>query len=325
MEEMSGVKGSDILGKGDYAYAIPFYGEKRPLLVDLVIGTDADVERLYPRIEQMENKLISEVFIPRLYNGRGAYVWFFASPLFDADGNVIGAIETIRDITGRKQMENSLELANKKIHLLNSITRHDILNQIMALNVCIDMSRESVHDPEVLSLLGQARRASQNISEQISFTKEYQDIGVKTPEWQNVRDTLLKAFGSLNTGAITIQPCTKGLEIFADPLFEKVFYNLIDNSLKHGEKITLIRCSDREGESGLTLVYEDDGVGISMEDKPKIFRKGFGKNSGLGLFLIREILAITGITITENGEPGKGARFEITIPKGGYRYSPHGP
>ncbi|MCX6688670.1 MAG: ATP-binding protein, partial [Methanoregula sp.] len=66
---------------------------------------------------------------------------------------------------------------------------------------------------------------------------------------------------------------------------------------------------------------EDDGVGITAEDKKKLFTRGFGKNTGLGLFLSREILAITGITITETGEPGKGARFEITVPKGEYQFT----
>jgi signal transduction histidine kinase len=78
--------------------------------------------------------------------------------------------------------------------------------------------------------------------------------------------------------------------------------------------------SSRESEAGLVLTYHDNGVGISADDKKKLFQKGFGKHTGLGLFLSREILAITGITITENGEPGKGVRFEITVPHGAYRF-----
>jgi hypothetical protein len=149
------------------------------------------------------------------------------------------------------------------------------------------MSRESVHDPEVLSLLGQARRASQNISEQISFTKEYQDIGVKTPEWQNVRDTLLKAFGSLNTGAITIQPCTKGLEIFADPLFEKVSTTSSTTRSSTGKDNADPLLGIVRGSAGDT-VYEDDGVGSFYgRQGPRSSGRGSGKNSGLGLFLIR--------------------------------------
>ncbi len=118
-------------------------------------------------------------------------------------------------------------------------------------------------------------------------------------------------------------PGDPGLEVFADPLLEKVFYNLIDNALRYGgEQMTAIRVSHRGEGGNLVLAVEDNGAGISAEDKPKLFTKGFGKNTGHGLFLSREILAITGITITENGEPGKGARFEITVPEGAFRIVP---
>ena len=111
-------------------------------------------------------------------------------------------------------------------------------------------------------------------------------------------------------------------EIFADPLFEKVFYNLFDNALRYGGAgLQSIRVSSQESEGCLTIVCEDDGDGIPADEKEKIFERGFGKNTGLGLFLSREILAITGITIIENGVTGKGARFEITVPKGAYRFS----
>jgi signal transduction histidine kinase len=111
------------------------------------------------------------------------------------------------------------------------------------------------------------------------------------------------------------------VEVFADPLMEKVFYNLMENSLRHGEHATHMDFSDKETESGLILTYADNGVGVTAEDKKKLFQKGFGKHTGLGLFLSKEILSITGITITENGEPGKGARFEMVVPKGAYRFT----
>jgi len=117
----------------------------------------------------------------------------------------------------------------------------------------------------------------------------------------------------------------KAPDIFADPLFEKVFYNLIDNALRYGgDQMKTIRVSSQETDTGLTILCEDDGVGITTEDKKRLFTRGFGKNTGLGLFLSREILSITGITITENGIPGKGARFEITVPKGMYRFTETG-
>jgi signal transduction histidine kinase len=76
----------------------------------------------------------------------------------------------------------------------------------------------------------------------------------------------------------------------------------------------------REKDDGLMLIIEDNGIGIAAEEKPMIFDRGYGKNKGLGLFLVREVLSITGISIKENGEPGKGARFEIAVSTGNYRF-----
>jgi signal transduction histidine kinase len=109
-------------------------------------------------------------------------------------------------------------------------------------------------------------------------------------------------------------------EIYADPLLEKVFYNLVDNAIRYGEKITTIRFYFQISDKGLSLICEDDGAGIAPEQKTRIFERGVGRNTGMGLFLSQEILGITGITITENGIFGEGARFEIHIPRGMFRF-----
>jgi signal transduction histidine kinase len=98
-----------------------------------------------------------------------------------------------------------------------------------------------------------------------------------------------------------------------------VFYNLIHNALRHGEHVTRITFSCTRSDDNLIISCEDNGIGIGLQNKEQIFKKDFGKDSGLGLFLIREILSITGITIQETGEPGKGARFEILVPREMYR------
>jgi signal transduction histidine kinase len=102
---------------------------------------------------------------------------------------------------------------------------------------------------------------------------------------------------------------------------ERVFSNLIENTINHGEKVTTIRLSTRKTDSGLTILCEDDGVGIPVHEKDMIFSPGFGRNSGYGLFLVREILGITGATIREIGQEGTGALFEIAVPKDAYKVS----
>jgi diguanylate cyclase (GGDEF)-like protein/PAS domain S-box-containing protein len=112
LEEMTNVRKEDILGRGDYHYAIPFYGEKRPILIDLIDTRDEAVESKYKYVKREGNTLFAEVFIPSLFGGKGAHVWVTASPIFDESGALIGAIETIRDITEKK-------LAGEKVKKLN--------------------------------------------------------------------------------------------------------------------------------------------------------------------------------------------------------------
>jgi signal transduction histidine kinase len=102
-------------------------------------------------------------------------------------------------------------------------------------------------------------------------------------------------------------------------MLENVFFNLFDNTTRHGMRATGISVHCREDPDGLVVVIEDDGVGVSHEDKTRIFEKGIGSNTGFGLFLAQEILSITGIAIRETGDPGSGARFELHVPKGNYR------
>ncbi|MGA9029170.1 MAG: PAS domain S-box protein [Methanoregula sp.] len=107
IEDMSGIKREEILGIGDYAYSVPIYGKRRPILVDFVLGNEEDKKKYYSHVEKKDDKLISELFVPTLYDGKGAYIWFIASPLYDTKGNVIGAIESIRDISDQNRFSLS--------------------------------------------------------------------------------------------------------------------------------------------------------------------------------------------------------------------------
>jgi signal transduction histidine kinase len=226
------------------------------------------------------------------------------------------------EISEQKRIQDALQQANKKIKMLSSITRHDIRNQLMVLRGYLDLSRMDVKDPELLRYIQKEDLAAESISNQIEFTKYYEEIGVNAPEWQELTQLIHSARSQLpaldNIEMIINIPPVK---VFADALIEKVFYNLMDNTVRHGERVTCIRFSFHESDSGAEIVYEDNGVGIPHEDKSSLFQKGFGKNTGLGLFLSQEILVITGLTIRETGEPGKGVRFVIAVPKGAYRFS----
>ncbi len=218
--------------------------------------------------------------------------------------------------------EDAFGIANKKLNLLSSITRHDIRNQLMALITFLELTRLKVADPEVIKYIEKEQAAAETISRQIEFTKNYEEIGVRALQWQDIALVAEQLRSRLPPGEITLTLALGGLEVYADPLLSKVFENLVDNSLRHGERVRNITVSTLQyGLGDVAIVYEDDGVGVHDEEKERIFEKGFGKNTGLGLFLSREILAITGFVMKESGTYGKGARFEIIVPKGKYRFS----
>ena len=224
-------------------------------------------------------------------------------------------VESFVDIAKQKRSEAAIRETNRKLNLLNSITRHDIRNQLTAALGYTQLAALGNPDAKVTDFLTRISAAIQTIQKQIEFTKAYQELGMQAPGWFPVSGTL----GDIRPEAIALRNTCIAVEIFADPMIDKVFFNLFDNAVKHGGRVTTvsIRC-EQKGED-LVITFADNGIGIPVREKQKIFEKGYGKNTGFGLFLVREILAITGITIRETGKRGRGAVFEITVPKGGFR------
>lgn len=222
------------------------------------------------------------------------------------------------DVTERKAMEYAAKEANKKLNLLNSIIRHDLLNQITVLQGYLELSKSG--DPVPL-YLDRLIETSERLRRLADFTRDYQELGIRGPVWQSVGEGVGRAFSQRSPSGITFEmDVNPDLYILADPLLERVYYNLVDNTAVHGEHATAIRFSVETGDTGVTLVFEDDGIGVAGPEKEEIFRRGAGKYSGLGLFLSREILSLTGLAIRETGFPGEGVRFEISVPKGRFVY-----
>ena len=223
------------------------------------------------------------------------------------------------DITEQKQEEKVLVLTKRKISILNELTRHDIANRLTVLRGRLKRARRITHDPQVIRQLEEVDNAGRDIFNHLEMARTYQDMGMFSPRWFNLRSIL--DYRKILTDApdLKISIETGDLEIYADPLCPRVFENLIDNSLRHGNHVSEIHITSRQTEKGLVVILEDNGNGIRDEDKECIFEQGVGKHTGLGLFLCREILSITGITIRETGDAGRGARFEITVPRGAFR------
>ena len=318
MEHLTGISADDIVGRGNYEYSIPFYGEKRPLLIDFVINSSLDPGDRYPEITRIGDTLSLEEYLPVTVNGP-MYLSSVASPLYDSKGRIIGSIESIRDISARKRVEETLMKTNEKLNLLSSITRHDIRNRITIFFGILPLITKMSADPDIADMVHLLEKAAGAIRDQIEFSRDYQDMGVHAPEW---RDTSVMFDRTTYQGVPSeVKAVNKlnGLFIYADPLLERVFYNLIDNTLRHGGEVSLITASYLSNETGIVIIYEDNGTGIPDDLKEKVFERGYGKNTGLGLFLVRQILAITGISIHETGIFGTGVRFEMKVPEGCYR------
>ncbi|KQC08487.1 MAG: hypothetical protein APR55_03050 [Methanolinea sp. SDB] len=250
-------------------------------------------------------------------DGRGVVVEMRHYPV--TIGNKCLVLGSAHDVNDRKMAEDSLRRVNAKLTLLNSITRHDILNTLTALLLYIELLKEDPKDESQKEIFDKVEMLTQTIKKQIEFTRTYQDIGIYSPQWQSLESVTRRAEASIDTGSVKFVADIDNLEIYADPLLEHVISNLIDNSIRHGEHVTTIWLTSIPDESGTKIIYEDNGVGIPGKEKEEIFKRGYGQNTGFGLFLSREILNITGMTIKETGTPGKGARFEIRVPFGNFR------
>lgn len=225
-----------------------------------------------------------------------------------------------RDITDRKKAELALQKITKKLTLLNSITFNDIQNSVFGLRGYLGLERT----PDGNKIARQYREREdeqvERISNALNFAKNYQDLGVNPPRWQNVNQTFIMAISHLDISSIHRTVNVDNLEIYADSLLERVFFTFADNVIHHATTASEIMIRYQFYKDNLTLFFEDNGNGVPEALKERIFDRGFGNQKGMELFLVREILGITGITIRETGIPGKGARFELWVPKGVFRF-----
>jgi PAS domain S-box-containing protein len=224
------------------------------------------------------------------------------------------------EILERKRFEATLKLANRKLNTLSAVTGHDIYDQIREIFKCLSNAEEMVTDPTLLEQLKKIEQSTQKIQKQIRFARDYQDIGLNPPQWQAVDEATRRATAELDLTGIKIEKDVTNLEIFADMLLEKVFFNIVDNALRHGQKETQILISAQHTIDGLIIICQDNGVGVAEGIKEGIFKCDYFRNKGYGLFLAAEILSMTGLSISETGEPGSGARIEIRVPNGSYRF-----
>lgn len=317
MEQLTGLSSEKVIHQKDLHLFEDVKKSGKPGLIYLALHPEQEKEGIYPDIEHTGNVIRSSFWVE--IQGEMKYLSSIAARLYDKNGEIAGAIESIRDITRFKENEEALLIANRKLGLLSSITRHDIQNKVMIAKSHIYLIREAHLVPDLKESVDAIERSMIAIEHFIAFTRTYQELGMKIPEWQNVQDNFKRAVEEIEAGDVLITIEDRIVDILADSLFGKVCYNLIENAIRHGQKLTRIDVTFYESDDGMKISVSDDGCGVPEELKEIIFERGYGKNTGFGLFLAREILSISSITITERGVENEGARFDIDIPKGKYR------
>jgi PAS domain S-box-containing protein len=237
-----------------------------------------------------------------------------------AEGKPVGYVAMYKDISDLKDAEKKLEEINEKLRVVGGLTRHDVRNKLSSVTGNAYLAKkELAKNIQAQAYLSGIESAVQQVTRIFDFATAYEKLGVEQSTYTDVEKSVEEAvslFPELDRVRIVNE--TQGLTVLADSLLRQLFYNLIDNSLKHGERTTRIRIYYEKTEGdGLRLVYEDDGAGVSPDVKPRLFGEGYttGTGSGYGLYLVKKMIEVYGWTIREEGTPGKGAQFTMTIPR----------
>jgi PAS domain S-box-containing protein len=296
-EEITGFKKEELVGRN--LLKIEMFGAKTKAVMIKSLAKRMMGMHVEPyEVEVLKKdggKLLYEINAARIdYKGRPADLVVF------------------RDIMERKNLE-------EKLRVVGSLTRHDVRNKLSTVtgNAYL-LKRKLAGNPEALEQLVDMENAVRNVETILEFARAYEKLGVEQLAYVGIKKTVDEAVGMFPglQGVKIVNEC-EGLTVLADSLLRQLFYNLIDDSLRYGEKLAQIRIRYEKSENQLRLVYEDDGVGISKDVKAKLFTEGFttGKGSGYGLYLIRRMMDVYGWTISETGTHGKGAQFTINIPE----------
>jgi PAS domain S-box-containing protein len=233
---------------------------------------------------------------------------------------------TVRDITEQKKAEEQLrensdriKEMNEKLRVVGDLTRHDVRNKLSAITgYSYILKKKHADQADIIKDLCMMEKAVKEIEKICDFAKAYEQLGVEKLVYTDAEKTINEAAQMFSGLTFQVINDCHGLALLADSFLKQLFYNLIDNTRKYGEKATTTRVHyEKADPNSLRLIYEDDGVGIPSENKQQLFKQGFstGDSTGYGLYLIKKMIDVYGWEIEENGEAGKGAKFVMTIPK----------
>ncbi len=308
IEVMTGVTKEEILGKGGHAYSIPFYGDKRPMLIDMVFDDEVHLPHEYDFVRKKGSTYYAEAHVPETYLGEGAYLWIMASPLYDEHGHRIGAIESIRDISEHKMMEEELRSSAEKIKLFAYSVSHDLKSPIIGINgISRLLMRQCWNDLDEKGqrYCEQMQRTCEQVVALIEELNAYiraKEVPLQFEEFDpaEVIDAVRGEFDALmSVRHITwVAPERFPPTIRADRMsLLRVLRNFVDNALKYGgSTLSEIRIGYEDSQDYHMFSVTDDGIGIGNTDAERLFdlfqrdetSRGV-EGSGLGLAIVKEI------------------------------------
>jgi signal transduction histidine kinase len=295
-EDLFNVPASSVLGKRDH--------EIFPLSVAAII--EKENQEICQNPGEARNKIVS---CPHL---GGRIIHLIIVPIFDSTGRIQYILGIAEDVSHQN--------INLKMDLLFSITRHDILDNLAVIMNHLERAQLKSSKDEMQKFFEKTLGSVESIKNQIASMRTLQNLGLISPKWHLVSLAFSDAVALLPKHSADIQTDLDGVEVYADPLFPRIFFILLENSFRsRGPGPLKIRISARITGETLHIMYQDTGRGIPNEEKEKIFEPGYDSGSLHGLFLVRELLDFTGISIHEIGLFGKGSIFDIQVPKDKFR------
>lgn len=299
-------------------------GEVKGQPVNDVIVPCEKAEEAKSLDERAEKGYVYHDTVRKRKDGSLVQVSVSAAPIVVED-RLVGHVALYKDISKLKRTEAALietmeKLAtmNEKLRVVGSLTRHDVRNKLSVVTGnSFLVKRKLAGNSQIVDYMNEIESACWKVSQIFDFARNYEMLGVEELTYMDAEKTIAEAtqlFSDLR-GVVVANEC-HGLTVLADSLLRQLFYNLIDNSLKYGQKITRIRIRyDCQNPEVLKLIYEDDGVGLAVAEKEKLFKEGCGKGTGYGLYLIKRMMEVYGWSIKETGTVGIGAQFTILIPR----------